>query len=249
MDDEKIREELIKEVQELAEKLGRTPRAIDFYKINDVRRYFVTWNNFLIESGLPPNLVVTSFNASKEEVIENLGQELRKIGSQTTTDYTKYKSQNSPSYTQILRITGANSWFDVLEMVGIQPSSYQGRRNFESKKCSVHHCNNKLKSKGYCDKHYQQMRRNGFIKDNKTEEDKQSHIEAMRNKRVNSNSGTGIRGIRATKAGKYKASIVNNYKEIYLGTFDTLEAAMQARMEAEKKYWGKVYSKPLEDLK
>lgn len=37
MSNEKIKDDLIKEVQALAGKLGRTPRAIDFYKINDVK--------------------------------------------------------------------------------------------------------------------------------------------------------------------------------------------------------------------
>ena len=45
----------------------------------------------------------------------------------------------------------------------------------------------------------------------------------------------GFRGIRK-KCNVYQARITVNYKEIYLGTFRTLQEAINARKEAEKKY-------------
>lgn len=45
----------------------------------------------------------------------------------------------------------------------------------------------------------------------------------------------GFRGIRK-KRNVYQARITVEYKEIYLGTFKTLEEAIIARKEAEKKY-------------
>lgn len=45
----------------------------------------------------------------------------------------------------------------------------------------------------------------------------------------------GFRGIRK-KHNVYQARITIDYKEIYLGTFKTLQEAIRARKEAEKKY-------------
>ena len=41
------------------------------------------------------------------------------------------------------------------------------------------------------------------------------------------------KGIKRVKSGKYQASITKNYKCIYLGTFDTYESALEARIRAE----------------
>ncbi len=48
----------------------------------------------------------------------------------------------------------------------------------------------------------------------------------------------GVNGIRTTKNGKYNARITVNYKMIHIGNFDTLEEAVEARINAEKKYFG-----------
>lgn len=48
----------------------------------------------------------------------------------------------------------------------------------------------------------------------------------------------GVNGIRLTKAGRYNARITVNYKMIHLGNFETLEEAIEARIDAEKKYYG-----------
>lgn len=41
------------------------------------------------------------------------------------------------------------------------------------------------------------------------------------------------KGIKKVKSGKYQATITKNYKCIYLGTFDTYESALEARIRAE----------------
>lgn len=45
-----------------------------------------------------------------------------------------------------------------------------------------------------------------------------------------------FRGIQITKYGKYSVRIQYKGKQIYIGTYDILDAAIEARLEAEKKY-------------
>jgi hypothetical protein len=40
----------------------------------------------------------------------------------------------------------------------------------------------------------------------------------------------------------YQASIKTNYKQVYLGIFHTLDEAVQARRNAELKFWGRSYT-------
>jgi ribosomal protein S27AE len=50
------------------------------------------------------------------------------------------------------------------------------------------------------------------------------------------NNTTGVRGVYQTKYGAWTAMIGVDKKLVYLGTFDTKEAAAAARLEAEKQY-------------
>lgn len=60
----------------------------------------------------------------------------------------------------------------------------------------------------------------------------------QRNSKPQSNSKSGIAGVGFHKAsGKYRARIVVDNKEKYLGVFETLEQAIQVRKDAEKKYF------------
>lgn len=59
------------------------------------------------------------------------------------------------------------------------------------------------------------------------------------NVRLQKNSTSKVTGVVFDKArNKYKAQIGVNYKNIVLGRFDTIEEAIQARKDAEKKYFG-----------
>lgn len=52
------------------------------------------------------------------------------------------------------------------------------------------------------------------------------------------NNKTGKTGVSIAYGGKYSAQIKHNYKKIHLGIFDNLKSAIQARKDAELKYWG-----------
>ena len=57
--------------------------------------------------------------------------------------------------------------------------------------------------------------------------------------RKKKNNKTGYLGISITPYGKYRARIMVDRKEIRLGNYDNLEDAINARREAELKYFGK----------
>lgn len=60
-----------------------------------------------------------------------------------------------------------------------------------------------------------------------------------RNCALNKNNTSGATGVQLIKkSGRYRAVITVNRKEIRLGHFKTFDAALKARQEAEKKYFG-----------
>jgi len=64
-----------------------------------------------------------------------------------------------------------------------------------------------------------------------------SRAENSRNRKVRSDSGTGICGVSFRKDNnKWRAKITHEGKRISLGQFDTQEEAVHARLEAEKRY-------------
>lgn len=72
----------------------------------------------------------------------------------------------------------------------------------------------------------------------------ESKTRQSRNRRVLKSNASGVSGVRSRNHGKvWEADITVDYKRVYLGRFETLEEATQARMESEYVYWGKIYSK------
>lgn len=59
-----------------------------------------------------------------------------------------------------------------------------------------------------------------------------THSENLRNQ------SSDRKGIKKVPSGRYQVVITVNAQGIYLGTFDTYEQALKARLEAEKKYTG-----------
>ena len=59
------------------------------------------------------------------------------------------------------------------------------------------------------------------------------------NRDCNNTNKLGVKGVsKCSNCEKYMARIMVGYKQIYLGIFDTIEAAKNARDEAEKEYFG-----------
>lgn len=57
-------------------------------------------------------------------------------------------------------------------------------------------------------------------------------------KNVQKHRGSLELGVRLTPSGKFSARIMVNRREVFLGNFDTLEEAVNARIKAEQKYCG-----------
>jgi Demerecviridae HNH endonuclease len=64
--------------------------------------------------------------------------------------------------------------------------------------------------------------------------------ENARNKRIQSNNVSGFPGVCyvSERGGKWRAYVVLNRRMRWLGRFDSYEAAVAARVEGEKKYYG-----------
>lgn len=58
------------------------------------------------------------------------------------------------------------------------------------------------------------------------------------NTSLSKNNTSGVNGVSMMKNGKYRAYINENYKQIYLGSFDTLEEAKSARKKASIQLYG-----------
>jgi hypothetical protein len=67
--------------------------------------------------------------------------------------------------------------------------------------------------------------------------------EQARNQILHSHNTSGILGV-YQRGGKYCATIKFNYRQIWLGTFDTEEQAIDARRAAELEYFGEFAPKP-----
>ena len=61
---------------------------------------------------------------------------------------------------------------------------------------------------------------------------------SRRNLKIKSSNTSGYPGVRLVPSGNFAARIVVNRKEIFLGTYDSIEEAIEARVRAEKKYFG-----------
>ena len=73
-----------------------------------------------------------------------------------------------------------------------------------------------------------------------------TNIYSLKSK-LSKSSTTGVKGVSKLKNGKYRAYINLRRKQKYLGVFDTLEDAKEARLEAEKKLYSPILDKEKED--
>jgi hypothetical protein len=63
-----------------------------------------------------------------------------------------------------------------------------------------------------------------------------SRAENSRNAKKRNNNTSGITGVVGSKYGTWRAYICFNYKQIYLGSFATIEEAAAARLAANRKF-------------
>jgi len=74
--------------------------------------------------------------------------------------------------------------------------------------------------------------------DNRIENLRESTYELnQRNRTLSKNSTTGYNGVTVLVNGKYKAQIYTNRKMKHIGCYDTIEEAITARKEGERRYW------------
>lgn len=67
-----------------------------------------------------------------------------------------------------------------------------------------------------------------------------TYLPRIKDGTLNKNNTSGYRGVSYRKdRGKYRAYIKIKKQDIFLGNFDDIEDAIEARKEAEKKYYGK----------
>ncbi|WP_050069740.1 homing endonuclease associated repeat-containing protein [Anaerosalibacter massiliensis] len=239
--------DLIEQVQTLAKEMGKTPTVKDFELSGKAQYIFGSWNNFIKKAGLKPNIKFNNCaNLSTEKIIEMARKEIERIGSTSSNEYVKHRSIEAPSYDIIKKKLCAKTWNEALIKMGFSPNNYSKKskkQKQKNKKCKVSYCNAAARAKGYCGKHYNQIWTHGCIKDGYTDEEIRQYTERMRNRKSPVNSKTGVKGVRINKNGTYSVRIVDKGKEYHLGTYDTLAEAKKARLEGEKKYWGKIYTK------
>jgi len=75
-----------------------------------------------------------------------------------------------------------------------------------------------------------------------------SRAENGRNRRLNSNSASGVRGVNRGHSGAWESRIKVDGHTIYLGTFSTIEEAAGARRGAEIFYFGEFAPKAREEM-
>ena len=111
------KEELIEQVQKMAEELGRTPTIDEFRKNPNtgsnyqVLKFFAEWNDFIRAAGLK-----VSFNYSKEDLIKQVREYAAELGRTPTSD--EFKScPNTASTGVVKELFG--SWNAFLEEAGL----------------------------------------------------------------------------------------------------------------------------------
>lgn len=61
------------------------------------------------------------------------------------------------------------------------------------------------------------------------------------NSKLSKNNTSGVKGVRKARSGRWVACLMLNGKNIYLGTYDTIEEAAEARRKGEEKYFNPLF--------
>jgi len=109
--------------------------------------------------------------------------------------------------------------------------------NINKKVVTIHRYILKIDTCGFSNVHVDHI--NGDRSDNRRVNlRKCSPVENSRNIRVKSNNTSGYPGVKITPNGRFVAKIMVNRKEVHVGTYNTIEEAIDARVLAEKEYFG-----------
>jgi predicted HNH restriction endonuclease len=114
------KEDLINELQRLAEELGRTPGTRDMSEKGeycaDVYERRIGWNNALKEAGLEPNM---ELDWSESELIDHLKDVAEKLGRTPRRNEIRHHSPvSSGPYRRLF-----DSWNDAVEQAGLEKNS------------------------------------------------------------------------------------------------------------------------------
>lgn len=89
-------------------------------------------------------------------------------------------------------------------------------------------------------------RKNGYVIDHKDRDKLNNQRNNLRfvtksgnavNSKLSKNNTSGVKGVRKARSGRWVACLMLNGKNIYLGTYDTIEEAAEARRKGEEKYF------------
>lgn len=70
-----------------------------------------------------------------------------------------------------------------------------------------------------------------------------TNVAFLKSEKLNNNNKSGVRGVHKNERGKWRAEIVFQRKNYYLGSYDKFEDAVKARKEAEEKFFKPVIEK------
>lgn len=260
-------DDLIKEVLELKEELGRVPTLKEYDKKYHHRglisRRFGSWNKFLKSIGLEPvqrhyeeGELCSISGCNNKAKVKGLCQrhydqwlKFRKIYDRTRFDRNEIIEKEN--YAEIVTYNEKNK---VKDRVLIDNENIEKIKDYKvyldnQGYATVSIRNKKIHLPEFLfgelpeGKHYSYVnkdsrdcrKKNIIIVDSK---------EIVRRSKLSRRNKTGVKGVFLNKnTGKYNAYIGHEGKSYYLGTFESLEEAKQARQIAEEKLWGKIYTR------
>lgn len=111
-------EQLIKIIQDKAKELGRPPRKREVKQHFVIMKRFGSWNKALIKAGLVPAWKTDML--TKEECIALIRKKAKELG---RTPYAKEWNEDEtlPSIDKVRQIFGNKSWFEIVQMAGLEP--------------------------------------------------------------------------------------------------------------------------------
>lgn len=258
--------ELENEVLELIKKLGRVPTVIEYDNIYKHRGMIVgrfgTWNNFLKSINIEP---VQRHYTNEECCVEGCSSKAKRKGMclkhydqylkhNKTFERTKYTRNEINIKIDYAEITAYNKEGGIKNKILIDKENVEKIKDYkvyiddrDYAIVSIRynekiHLSEFLFGKLQKDKVYSYKNLNKL--DCRKENIKVTNREELNRIRKKDNRNkTGYKGVFFDKkSGKYFANIGHKRHRYHLGSFDTVEEALEARKAGEKQYWGRIYT-------